>query len=395
MWKSWLVAFIHYHYSGILSIIVVSSAAAVRLAPKKLRLAPKKSSCQLIPSKCARRARDIAMQDDMAATVPPACFSTPISSQWSTWKQALRAMEEEDDDEDGEERSGGRASVHQTSCGATDVGSSVALESDDDEDAIIHFIKDAEAALLRHILAAALSRRPPPQTRRTPPAAVETPNASAVVSNCSRKKYYNTALEIFAAKGPQEVMSKQEPAPPPAADASVQTALAVCDSQRPALPEKAITAVPSQLSQNARSSELPLADFVSHHSSSHDASVLTTDEGTLVQPQSSSWMAFPTPLRPQLLPRRPSSSFDIDFINQQRRLTPQDSPRSSLDSRGRVLDTAPLVQPPQSSGGSVNFAFVSTLEDRRSPPELLVSTAKPTSLEKDDVSFQSWVRVSP
>ena len=344
------------------------------------------------------------MQDDMAATVPPACFSTPISSQWSTWKQALRAMEEEDDDEDGEERSGGRASVHQTSCGATDVGSSVALESDDDEDAIIHFIKDAEAALLRDILAAALSRRPPPQTRRTPPAAVETPNASAVVSNCSRKKYYNTALEIFAAKGPQEVMSKQEPAPPPAADASVQTALAVCDSQRPALPEKAITAVPSQLSQSARLSELPLVDFVSHHSSSHDASVLITDKGTLVQPQP--WMAFPTPLRPQLLPRRSSLSIDSDFRNQQRCLPLHNSPPSSPESRFRIIDTAPFMQPPppRSSGSAresprerrrVHFEFVSTLEDRRSTQELLVSTAKPALLEEDDVSFQSWVRVSP
>ena len=393
----------------------------------------------------------------------------------------------DDKDEDGEERSGGRTGVHQTSCGATDIGSSVALEGAHDENATIRFTKDAEAALLRHIMAAAPSRRPPPQTRRRPPAAVVTPIASAIIRpsqsaivaaattepsssppmedsercllwrnpgdnllwrdpvdnvkgrrpslscalknekelrvaavrspashnwrhafnmvvNLGRKKYYDGASEVLAAMGPPEVTSKQEPAPPPTTDASVQTALAVRDSQRPALPEKATTAVPSQLSQSARLSELPLVDFVSHHSSSHDASVLITDKGTLVQPQP--WMAFPTPLRPQLLPRRSSLSIDSDFRNQQRCLPLHNSPPSSPESRFRIIDTAPFMQPPppRSSGSAresprerrrVHFEFVSTLEDRRSTQELLVSTAKPALLEEDDVSFQSWVRVSP
>jgi hypothetical protein len=232
-------------------------------------------------------------------------------------------------------------------------------------------------------------------------------HAFNMVVNLNRKKYYDGASEVLAAMGPPEVTSEQEPARPPTTDASVQTALAVRDSQRPALPEKATTAVPSQLSQSARLSELPLADFVSHHSSSHDASVLITDKETLVQPQP--WVAFPTPLRPQLLPRRSSFSIDSDFINQQRRqrrLSLQSSPPSSPESRFRIIDTAPFMQPPppRSSGSAresprerrrVNFAFVSTLEDRRSTQELLVSTAKPALLEEDDVSFQSWVRVSP
>ena len=176
------------------------------------------------------------------------------------------------------------------------------------------------------------------------------------------------------------MICEQEPSPLSVTDASVQTVSAVRDSQLPALSS-------SPLLQNARSPILPLADSVSHHSSSHDASVLTTDEGTLLQSQPSPWMAFP----PQRLPRR--SSFK-DFTNQERRLTapPLAQPPSSC-SLPTLLSSGSVCESPRRK--RVSFVCVSTLEDRRSTPDFLVSTAKPVSLEEDDASFQSWDSFSP